>query len=59
MEHGYHVAKQMIEYLRNEGVIAITLKEKIKKFFNRKKEFANFYYLKKEDIEHKINIKKK
>ena len=59
IEHGYHVAKQMIEHLRNEGVIAITLKEKIKKFFNRKKEFANFYYLKKEDIEHRINVKKK
>ena len=59
IEHGYYVARQMIEHLRKEGIIAITLKEKIKKFFSRKKEYANFYYLKKEEIEHQINIKKK
>ena len=59
IEHGYNVAKQLIEHLRKEGVIAITLKEKIKMFFSRKKIHANFYYLKKEEIEHKINVKKK
>jgi len=59
IEHGYHVAKQMIEHLRKEGVIAVTLKEKIKKFFSRRKDLPNYYYLKKEDIEHKINVKKK
>lgn len=59
IEHGYNVAKQLIEHLRKEGVIAITLKEKIKKFFSRKKEFADFYCLDKDEIEHKINVKKK
>ena len=58
MEHGYLVAKQLIEHLRKEGVIAITLKEKIKMFFSKKK-LANYYYLRKEDIEHKIKVKKK
>ena len=58
IEHGYNVAKQLIEHLRKEGVIAITLKEKIKMFFSRKK-LANYYYLRKEDIEHKIKVKKK
>ena len=47
MNHGYEVAKQLIEQLIGEGVIAMTLKQKIRAFFIRykkRKENKKYYY---------------
>lgn len=57
MEHGYNVAKQLIEKLIEEGVIAMTLKQKIRKkwldFKNRKKPKRKKYYvLSRSEIKH-------
>ena len=57
MNHGYEVAKQLIEQLINEGVLAVTLRQKIRAFFiNRKKRNENrknYYNLSKEVIRHR------
>ncbi len=57
MEHGYQVAKQLIDEVISEGVIAITLKQKIRAFFlkrKKRKENKKYYYsLSKEVIRHK------
>lgn len=59
MNHGYEVGKQLIEQLINEGVIAMTLKQKIRAFFIRykkRKENKQYYYnLTKEVIIHRPN----
>lgn len=56
MSHGYEVAKQLIEELISEGVIAMTLKQKIRAFFirykKRKENKKNYYSLPKEVIRH-------
>ena len=57
INHGYHVAKQLIEELINEGVIAITFRQKIRAFFiNKKKKRLprrSYYSLSKEIIKHR------
>lgn len=57
MNHGYEVAKQLIEQLINEGVIAMTFKQKIRSWFvrfKRRKEEKKYYYsLEKEIIRHR------
>lgn len=57
MNHGYEVGKQLIEKLIDEGVIAMTLKQKIRALFkNRKKKKDNkqyYYSLTKEEIKHR------
>lgn len=56
MNHGYELAKQLIEQLINEGVIAMTWKQKIRAFFiNRKKkeEKKYYYYLTKDVVRHR------
>jgi len=57
MNHGYEVAKQLIEQLINEGVIAMTLRQKIRSLFIRyrkRKENKKYYYsLSKEVIRHR------
>lgn len=56
MNHGYEVAKQLIEQLIQEGVIAMTLRQKIRAFFikyKKRKENKKYYYsLSKEVIRH-------
>lgn len=58
IDHGYHVAKQLLDKLRKEGVIAVTKWEKFKRFFHKKK-IGPFYGLSKDEIEHKIIFRKK
>lgn len=57
MNHGYEVAKQLIEEVISEGVIAITFKQKVKMFFKKfkkRKENKKYYYsLSLESIKHK------
>ena len=57
MNHGYEVGKQLIEQLVNEGVIAMTLRQKIRAFFikfKHRKENKKYYYsLSKEVIRHR------
>ena len=57
MNHGYEVAKQLIEQLISEGVIAMTIKQKIKALFikfKKRKENKKYYYnLSKEVIRHR------
>ena len=57
MNHGYEVAKQLIEQLISEGVIAVTLRQKIRAWFIRRKkrkENKKYYYsLSKEVIRHR------
>lgn len=57
MNHGYELGKQLIEKLINEGVIAVTLKQKIKSIFIRwkkRKESKQYYYcLAKEEVIHR------
>lgn len=56
MDHGYEVGKQLIEQLINEGVIAMTFRQKIRAWFIRykkRKENKKYYYsLSKEVIRH-------
>ena len=56
MNHGYELGKQLIEKLINEGVIAVTLKQKIKSIFirwkKRKEEKQYYYCLSKEEVIH-------
>jgi len=58
IDHGYNVAKQLLDKLRKEGVIAVTRWEKFKRFFHKKK-IGPFYGLSKDEIEHKIIFRKK
>ena len=57
MNHGYELAKQLIEELINQGVIAMTFKQKIRAFFIRRKkrkENKQYYYcLTKESLKHR------
>jgi len=57
MNHGYELAKQLIEELISEGVIAMTLKQKIRAFFirckKRKKNNKYYYFLSKESLKHR------
>ena len=57
MNHGYELGKQLIEKLLNEGVIAVTLKQKIKSMFirwrKRKEEKQYYYCLSKEEVIHR------
>ena len=57
MNHGYEVAKQLIEQLINDGIIAMTWKQKIRSWFIRfkkRKENKRYYYsLEKDKIKHK------
>lgn len=57
MNHGYELGKQLIEKLINEGVIAVTLMQKIKSMFirwKRRKENKQYYYcLAKEEVIHR------
>lgn len=57
MNHGYEVAKQLIEQLINDGIIAMTWKQKIRSWFIRfkkRKENKRYYYsLGKDKIKHK------
>jgi len=57
INHGYEVAKQLIEKLIKEGVIAVTWRQKIRakfiKFKKRKEEKVYYYSLEKEGIRHK------
>lgn len=55
--HGYEVAKQLLEQLISEGVIAMTFKQKVRAFFlkfkNRKENKKYYYSLSKEVIRHR------
>ena len=57
MNHGYELAKQLIEKVIDEGVIAVTFKQKIRamfiKFKNRKSEKKYYYSLSKETVRHR------
>lgn len=57
MNHGYELAKQLIEQVINDGVIAVTFKQKVRamflKFKNRKKEKKYYYSLSKEVVRHR------
>lgn len=57
MNHGYELAKQLIEQLISEGVIAMTFKQKIRSFFikwKKRKENKQYYYcLSKEAVRHR------
>lgn len=57
MNHGYEVAKQLIEQLISEGVIAMTFMQKIRALFikfKKRKENKQYYYcLSKEVIRHR------
>lgn len=57
MNHGYEVAKQLIEQLISEGVIAMTFKQKIRALFmsfkKRKENKQCYYCLSKEVIRHR------
>ena len=57
MNHGYELAKQLVNKLIDEGVIAITLRQKIRAFFiklKKRKEDKKFYYcLTKEEVIHR------
>jgi len=57
MNHGYELAKQLIEKLIDEGVIAMTLRQKIKSLFIRwkkRKENKQYYYsLSKQEVRHR------
>ena len=57
MNHGYELAKQLIEKVIDEGVIAVTFKQKIRamfiKFKNRKAEKKYYYSLSKETVRHR------
>ena len=57
MNHGYEVAKQLIEQLISEGVIAMTWKQKLRSWFikfKKRKENKQYYYsLSKEVIRHR------
>lgn len=57
MNHGYEVAKQLIQEVIDEGVIAITFKQKVKMFFKKfKKNKGNkkyYYNLSLNEIRHK------
>lgn len=57
MNHGYELAKQLIEQVINDGVIAVTFKQKVRamflKFKNRKTEKKYYYSLSKEVVRHR------
>ena len=57
MNHGYELAKQLIDQLISEGVIAMTFKQKIRAFFvkwkKRKEDKKYYYYLTKEVVRHR------
>ena len=57
MNHGYELAKQLIEQLIVEGVIAMTFKQKVRAFFlkiKKRKENKQYYYcLSKEVVRHR------
>ena len=55
MNHGYELAKQLIQELLDKGVLAITWKQKIKSFFKKRKNKRekNYYCLTKETLKHK------
>lgn len=57
MNHGYEVGKQLIEQLIQEGVIAMTLRQKLRAMFikykKRKENKKCYYSLKKEVIKHR------
>lgn len=57
MNHGYELAKQLIEKVIDEGIIAVTFKQKIRamfiKFKNRKSEKKYYYSLSKETVRHR------
>jgi NTE family protein len=57
MNHGYELAKQLINKLIDEGVIAITFKQKVRAYFIRwkkRKETKQYYYcLSKDEVIHR------
>ena len=57
MKHGYELAKQLIEKMINEGIIAVTWRQKIRMFFmkrkNRKEDKKFYHCLNKDEVIHR------